>query len=189
MKDAVRNLVRYMINEPEFKSIIEDILEKSGLNNDIRLSSLRIDEKCRVYLTDYNNLEINIKGYQAKTLYIFYLLSPFGVSNADIEKYRDVLVDIYITVYDKNIPCTGRAEDVVNGLLNMEGGKKGRGLNDASNKIRSAFREIIREEKVFNYYIITGDRKCERRLRLPKELIIIENDRLLKIKKSAFIRH
>ena len=186
MENLFRRIVHIMAEKPEVRAIIEEILDLIEQNNNINLSSIRIDQQCRIFLTGYNNAELLIEGYQAKTLYIFYLLSPVCISNADIEQYKDILIDIYLEIYNKKEKGRGRARDFINGLLNPKDGKKGRGLSDATNKIRKALKDAIPDEKILRKYSIEGKRSGGRKISLPKKYILIENDALKEIAKSRF---
>jgi len=185
MKDAVRRVIQSMVDEPEFKSIIRDVLTLSDQKENIRLSRLKVDKEARIYLLDYNNAEVDIEGYQAKVLYLFYLLSPVSVSNADLIKYKDVLIQIYSIIYHKDISM-GRAIETIDGLLNVNKGLKGRGISDATSKIRKALKDVIPDRETFYYYIIDGERRAGRGIRLPEHYIYIDNSALQRIRKSAF---
>jgi len=186
MENILKDIVHIIAKKPEGKAIIEEIMDEIEQNNNLNLSSIRIDQQCHIFLTGYNNTELLIEGYQAKTLYIFYLLSPVCISNTDIEQYKDILIDIYLEIYNKKEKGRGRARDFINGLLNPKDGKKGRGLSDATNKIRKALNDAISDEKILKKYSIEGKRSGGRKISLPKKYILVENETLKEIAKYRF---
>ncbi|NDV66941.1 hypothetical protein [Bacteroides sp. 224] len=178
MEDLIRTIIQTMIKEPLVKSVIEDELNKALLPGNISLSSIRIDKDCNIFLGDYDNAKVEIKGYQAQTLYIFYLLSPVGVSNRDLPVHKDTLKKIYREVCGGKLNDVYRSESVIDGLLNRPGG-----ITDATNKIRVALKKAIPAKEMLNYYMICGNRNCTRQISIPKHLIKVENEQLTKIGK------
>ncbi|MCD7902021.1 MAG: hypothetical protein LUH22_19850 [Bacteroides sp.] len=173
VENVLRNIIQAMIKEPLIKAILEDELNKTSLPDNVRLSPVRIDQHCNIYLMDYDNAKLQIQGYQAKTLYLFYLLSPVGVSNRDLSTHYELLKKIYQVVCLHKMNDDYRAEVVIRGLLFREGV-----ISEATNKIKVALRKIIPLNEVFEYYMIGGNRNCTRQIAIPKSLIKIDNEHL-----------
>lgn len=179
MENTIRNIVRSMLREPHLKAIIIDELHQLPLDENMTLTGIRIDRECDIYLMDADNTKIDIKGLQAKCLYIFYLLWPGGISNRELCEQRGLLKYIYQEVcHYKN--CDGRRIDnVISGMLDRKGG-----ITDAVNKIRTALKAAVIDERLLKYYMIGGRRGCERGIPLAKQLIKVENDLLQEIRHS-----
>lgn len=178
MENAIRSIIQSMIKEPLIRTVIEDELSKLVFPDSLSLSPININKECDISLPAYNNAKIEIKGYQAKTLYIFYLLAPIGIANKELSMYKNILKSIYQEICRHKLNDEYRSENVINGLLEREGG-----ISDATNKINLALKKVITEERIFKYYMISGKRNCERQIIIPKHLIEIDNDVLNKIGK------
>jgi len=190
MEKAIRKIFQSIISEPELKILLEDELNKYNkssleedsdplpeLNINIALSRVLIDQDCRIFLTDYNNAEIDIQGYQAKTIYILHLLSPRGISNSNLNQYKELMKTIYMEICKHKLGDEYRAENMITGLLERKSG-----INDATNKIRKALQMVISDDQIFKYYVISGKRKGKRRILLPKDMVDIDNQALKQIK-------
>lgn len=175
MENAIRSIIQSMIREPLIKTVIEDELNKLVFPEDL-LSPIYINEECDILLPLYDNAKVNIQGYQAKTLYVFYLLSPAGVANRDLIEHKHVLKDIYQEICKQKLNDDYRSECVINGLLEREGG-----VSDANNKINKALKKVIADEQLLKHYMIRGQRNCGRQITIPKHLIEIDNESLNRI--------
>jgi hypothetical protein len=173
----IRDIIRILIREPLIKAFLEEELSKFKPADNIELSSLVVDEACNIYLTDFDNTKIEIKGYQAKTLYLFYLLSPAGVSNRDLPSHYDIIKNIYKEVCHQKMNDEYRSEVVIKGLLFREGA-----ISEATNKIRAAVKKAISSTEISHYYMINGLRNGVRQIPIRKSLIRIENKQLIQVK-------
>lgn len=178
MEDAIRNIIQNMIREPQIKAVIEEELDKLQRIGNITPNLLLINKDSEILLPDHGNTKIDIKGFQAKTLYIFYLLAPTGISNKELAAYKDILKEIYKEVCDHRLSDEYRAESMINGLLYRSGA-----LSEATNKIATALRQTPIAEPLFDYYMIKGKRNRNRQINLPKQLIRVENETLIQISK------
>lgn len=182
MEDIIKQIIQCMTKEPVVKEMIEkelrrtDVTETEKTYNNGLLSRITITSDYKLYLNDYDNQEINIKSYQARTLYLFYLISPVQVSNIELVKYMDVMKIIYANVCNHSTNDEYRADTFVKGLLTRKGG-----ISDATHKINEALNSIIKYEQARRYYLINGKRGEKRYIILPKQLITIENSTLHRI--------
>ena len=193
MEESIRRIIQSIIKDPVLKPLMEEELHKYYFSDAYmsegekaffplakQLATLVIDEDFGIYLRDYNYTRIDIDGYQAKALFIFYLLlAPSGISNAELKNHKRFITKLYQKIRNCDYDI---ARQSVNGMLDREDG-----INDASFKIRKAFKVVIKDEAILQYYIIYGPKGKKRRLMLPREFIEIENT-VLKNMLSAFRR-
>lgn len=130
------------------------------------LSRMIITPDYRIYLPDYNNMEIEM-GALPKALYFLYLRYPEGIVYKHMPDYFSELLNIYKQLR----PNTDEARlhltitKVVNPL--------GNALNENIARIRKAFVEKF-DEHLANNYIISGERGSEYSIPLDRDLITWE---------------
>ncbi len=130
------------------------------------LSGMVITPDYRIFLPDYNNLEIEM-GALPKAIYFLYLRYPEGIIYKHMQDYYNELLNIYKQLRPKtdearlNLTIT----KVVNPL--------GNALNENIARIRKAFVEKF-DEHLANNYIITGERGSQYFIPLDRELITWE---------------
>lgn len=181
MEKAVRRIIKTMIQETPLRDALEEELyafKKEYAKEELKSCKIRIDERCRIFFTNYD-CEMEIRSFQAKTLYLFYLLCPERISNEELSNYKEVLEEIYSEICSFELNDNYRTQKVINGLLVREGG-----ISDSTNKIKIAISEIIKDEELMQEYLITGLRKRKRQIAIPKEYIRIENKVLLELKEK-----
>lgn len=184
MENAIRRIIKQIIEEPLLKSVVEEELKEHYSQNDNSDShSDKVDYKVKIdgnyHLSFTNYPDIEIPSYQAQALYIFYLLAPHGISNRELLNYEEILIKVYKLICKYKIGDDYRAQGVIHGMLIRKGG-----ISDATNKIRKAFKKAISDKELFEQYIISGDRKGKRLIRIPKEEIRVESDSLLELKEE-----
>jgi len=190
MEQAIRRMVQDILEQQEIKVIFEEILSRkyafqpSFFNKARDMPCLiRIDNKCRIILVNYGERVLPLSGYQAKTLYVFYLISPCGIANHNLEKFRDIFMELYKNICDYKMSDYKRAQECVDGIL-----KRKAGLWEANCKIRKALKTVIGNKEELNSYMIYGDRKNKRAIPLDKGLIRIENDKINEIRTKLLER-
>lgn len=130
------------------------------------LSRMTITHDYRIFLPDYNNMEIEM-GALPKAIYFLYLRYPDGIIYKHIPDYFSELLNIYKQLR----PNTDKARlhltitKVVNPL--------GNALNENIARIRKAFVEKF-DEHLANNYIITGERGLQYSIPLDRNLITWE---------------
>lgn len=184
MENIIRQIIQCMTKEPAVKRIIEDELQRNDQHQNeinfstsgtIALSKLTITSEARLILNDYNT-EINIQGYQARTLYLFYLLFPSGISNNELSGHTELMKQIYTLICKHNSNDEYRTDTFINGLFTRKGG-----ISDATHKITRAVKDAITNKDAIHYYLIQGKRAGKRYVMLPKQLITVENTNLQNI--------
>lgn len=125
----------------------------------------------RIFLPDYNNLEIKMTP-MAKAVYFLFLRHPEGIVFKNLPDYRNELRTIYASVcrYDDKERMEKSIMDVTDPMKNT--------INENTSRIRRAFVEQF-DETLAKYYFITGERGEAKKITLPQHLIIWEQ-RLLK---------
>jgi len=134
------------------------------------LSRMRIHNN-RIFLPDYNNLEIKMTP-MAKAVYFLFLRHPEGIIFKNLPDYRNELRAIYASVcrYDDKERMERSVMDVTDPMKNT--------INENTSRIRRAFVEQF-DETLAKHYFITGERGEAKKITLPQHLVIWDQ-RLLK---------
>lgn len=129
-----------------------------------QLSRLVITKDQRLYLPDYNNIEVKMEPL-VKAVYILFLKHPDGIVFKELADYRDELLEIYKSLKPMGLSkrTIQSIEDVTNPLLNS--------INEKCARIRSAFVKEFDEGLAKNYYV-TGERGELKRITLPRDLVV-----------------
>lgn len=165
--DDLLEEVKERITKLRQRGISQYILEQL-IHPDDRLSRLVITKDYRLLLPDYNNMEIKMEPL-IKAVYLLFLNHPEGILFKHLPDYREELAKIYNKV--KPLGLTDRAlqsiEDVTNPLLNS--------INEKCARIRGAFIGQFDDHMARHYYI-DGLRGEKKKISLPRELVVWENN-------------
>jgi uncharacterized protein (DUF1810 family) len=135
------------------------------LKNQIKLSKLTIAKDCSIMLSDYNQ-EVKLEPI-VKAVYLLFLNHPEGIAFKCLPDYRKELADLYQKI--KPYGLTDRAirsiEDVTNPLLNS--------INEKCSRIRAAFLPLV-DASLLDQYIIIGKSGEEKKIALPRDLVVWE---------------
>ena len=135
------------------------------LKNQIKLSKLTITKDCSIILSDYNQ-EVKLEPI-VKAVYLLFLNHPEGIAFKCLPDYRKELADLYQKI--KPYGLTDRAirsiEDVTNPLLNS--------INEKCSRIRAAFLPLV-DASLLDQYIIIGKSGEEKKITLPRDLVVWE---------------
>ncbi len=129
-----------------------------------RLSRLRITKDFRIYLMDYDNMEIKLP-ILPKSVYLLFLRHPEGIRFKELTDYYSELLQIYL----KMSPIGGRSKqeqsirDVTDPCSNS--------INEKCARIREAFVSNF-DDRLARKYYITGKRGEVKRIMLDESLII-----------------
>ena len=130
------------------------------------LSRLRITKDYRIFLVDYQNMEIKLPVLP-KAVFLLFLQHPEGIRFKELTDYYSELLQIYL----KMNPIGGRTKqeqsirDITNPCHNS--------INEKCARIREAFVRNFDDRLAKNYYI-TGKRGEPKRITLDKSMIIWE---------------
>lgn len=180
-KDYADELFSWELYDNEVAIIVEDVREKikllkeKGLAENLllklfkeepKLSRLIVTKDMRIILPDYQNMEIEMEPIN-KAVYLLFLRHSEGIIFKCLPDYRRELADIYqkIKPFGLNDRALRSIEDVTNPCLNS--------INEKCARIRGAFISKFDEQLAKNYYI-TGRRGDEKKIELPRDLIIWE---------------
>lgn len=127
-------------------------------------SRLTIRRGGRVYLSDYENIEVRMPAME-KALYLLFLKYPDGIYISSLCDYREELYEIY-----SHISTRGLREDMVrriNELTNT--------LNDQVSvkisRIKRAFTDAV-GVSLADHYIIQGENAERKKIKLSRNLVI-----------------
>ena len=125
----------------------------------------------RIFLPDYNNLEIEMTP-MVKAVYFLFLRHPEGIVYKDLPDYRNELRTIYASLcrFDDKERMEKSIMDVTDPTKNT--------INENASRIRKAFVKQFDESLAQNYFI-TGERGEAKKITLPSHLVTWEQ-RLLK---------
>lgn len=127
-----------------------------------KLSRLVIHNN-RIFLPDYNNLEIKMTP-MTKAVYFLFLRHPEGIVFKDLPDYRNELRSIYASIccYDDKERIERSIIDVTNPMKNT--------INENASRIKKAFVEQFDDNLARNYYIV-GERGEAKKITLPQNLV------------------
>lgn len=152
-QELVAELRKCGVNE----MVIEEIFHPTR-----KLSRMLIHNS-RIFLTDYQNMEITMSPLP-KAVYFLYLKHPEGINFSSLSDYRDELFDIYagFSGRDSLVSIRASIDDLTNPLSNS--------INEKCSRIKQAFVQKF-EDRLAQYYYITGSRGCRKSITLPRELV------------------
>lgn len=138
------------------------------LKTEQKLSKLVVTRDFRIILPDYNNMEIKMEPL-VKAVYLLFLRHPEGIVFKNLPDYRQELTQIYVKLkpYGINDRVIRSIEDVTNPLLNS--------INEKCARIRGAFIAQF-SDYLARYYYIDGERGEEKKISLPRDMVIWETD-------------
>lgn len=131
-----------------------------------KLSQLLITKDYRLFLSDYNNMEIKMEPL-VKAVYLLFLNHPEGILFKHLPDYREELTQIYIRLKPNGMSDKVRhsIEDVTNPLLNS--------INEKCARIRGAFVGQF-DDWLSKHYYIDGMRAKAKKIDLPRDLVVWE---------------
>lgn len=135
--------------------------------NAIKISKLTITKNFAILLSDYHK-EVKMEPI-VKAIYLLFLKHPEGIAFKCLPDYRKELEDIYQQI--RPLGLTERAkrsiEDVTNPLLNS--------INEKCSRVRAVFQSEV-DSTLLEQYIIIGRSGEAKRISLPRDLVVWENE-------------
>ncbi len=154
VSEKIRRLRQYGVN---------DMVLRSLLQPQIKLSRLRVTSRGQILLPDYGNLEIRMTPL-VKAVYFLFLRHPEGLVFKSLPDFRRELYEIY-----SHLSGRDSGEAVMRSIMDVTDPCKN-SINEKCARIREAFvREF--DDRLAEYYYVTGGRGCTKRVRLPRELV------------------
>ena len=145
---------------------VEEYVLKQLVEPKYKLSCLHITKDYRIFLPDYNNIEIQMTPLP-KAVYLLFLNHPEGILFKNLPDYRQELETIYYAI-------THRLDDekIKESIMRVTD-PTDNSINEKCSRIREAFLSHFTEELAKKYYI-TGYKFSPKRITLPRELITFE---------------
>ena len=157
--------IRERINELRKRgyqfTLLQDLVEKQPT-----LSRMVITKDYRIYLPDYNNIEITMSPLP-KSVFLLFIRHPEGIPFKQLTDYREELLDIYKEVGNRVVESNVRnsIRDITDPTNNS--------INEKCARIREAFLKHFDTPYAKNYYI-TGKRGEPKKITLPRELVDLQ---------------
>lgn len=133
-------------------------------SSDVEISRLVIDKHYRIWLPDYNRMEIEMTPLP-KSLFLLFLRHPEGIKFPDLVNYKSELLSIY-----NQITNSSSKEDIRKRIDEMTDMRKN-SINEKCSRIKEAFISKI-EQRLANHYIISGGRGEAKRIVLDRSYVI-----------------
>lgn len=127
------------------------------------LSRLVVDKDYRIFLPDYNNIEITMQPLP-KAVFFLFLQHPEGIPFKQLDDYFPELLEIYKHVGNREIE-----ENILNSIGDITDPTKN-SINEKCSRIREAFLKHFDAAYAQHYYI-TGKRGEPKKITLPRELV------------------
>lgn len=132
----------------------------------VRLSPLRILRSGRLFLTDYDGVEVKMPNI-AKALYFLYLRHPEGLRYKDVADHRDELLELYGGITGRDDPAEiARSIDLLADPF-------GNALNVNASRIKAAFRNVV-SDRIARFYYLEGAAGEVKKVPLDRDLVIWE---------------
>ena len=130
------------------------------------LSRLVVDKDYRIFLPDYNNLEITMSPLP-KAVYLLFLRHPEGIPFKRLRDYHDELLDLYKQVSNRVIES-----NIENSIRDITDPTKN-SINEKCSRIREAFLTHF-DFAYAQHYFVTGRRGEPKRITLPRKLVDLQ---------------
>lgn len=159
IKERIERLKKIGINE---------VILKSLLISDTKISRMNISKDYRIYLIDYNNKEI-VMPPLPKAIFFLFLKHPEGILFKHLSEYKNELKQIYLKLTPRS-----ESKDILESLNDVTDSTKN-SINEKCSRIREAFVKEF-DESLAKYYFITGDRATPKKIILDRKLVNFECD-------------
>lgn len=128
-----------------------------------RLSRVRITKDFRIILVDYNELEIRMLPLP-KAVFLLFLRHPEGIRFKELSDYAEELLQIYVALHPN-----GTAESHRRSIRDITDSTKN-SINEKCARIRETFLKHF-NEYLAHFYFVTGLRGEPKRIKLDRNLV------------------
>jgi hypothetical protein len=127
-------------------SLREKMLFAQNMKKFSPLSTLKIDTKYKIFLPEFNNIEIKLRPLE-KALYFLFMRYPDGIYHSSLSEHRTELYEIYASISTMGdlTEMKYRIDDMVNALNDSASQKISR--------IKRVFEDAIGPDLAKHYYI------------------------------------
>ena len=141
--------------------LLQDLIEEQPT-----LSRLVIDKDFRIFLPDYNNVEITMSPLP-KAVYLLFLKHPEGILFKHLHDYYSELLEIYKQISNRVVE-----KNILRSIQDITDPSKN-SINEKCTRIREAF--LKQFDYVYaQHYFITGKRGEPKKITLPRELVDLQ---------------
>ncbi len=162
--EALKQSGKFFIIAPKVEQLLKTYLHNNESKSN-EISSLYIDKDFRLFLPQYNNIEIKL-AHLTKAIYILFLKRPNGIHLNELQQHKQELFKIYKCISYKL--SLDKMEASINDLLHNENT-----IFVHLSRIKSAFVKQFTNTYAYNYYI-QGEKGKEKFIVLPQEKISFE---------------
>jgi hypothetical protein len=162
--------VQSQLSMPEIHhalSVLESLRIKMLYSQNFRQNSppsrLKIGRGGRIFLTDYENIEIRMPSME-KALYILFLRHPEGIYLSSISDHREELREIYSGISTRGLleDMNRRIDEMTNVLRDQ--------ISVKISRIRKAFTDVI-GASLADHYVIQGEHAQKKSIKINRELV------------------
>ncbi len=143
------------------ESLRVKMLFSQNFKQNVPLSKLIMDERGKIYLPDFGNIEIKLKPLE-KTIYKFYLAHPEGVRFSDLKDYKEELSKYYLSYINDDDGDIDHVKRVIDERIEKLVNITNNAAAEKVAKIKVAFVKAIGEELAKHYYIQGGNGEVKR---------------------------
>jgi hypothetical protein len=146
------------------ESLRVKMLFSQNFKQSVPLSKLVIDNRKRIFLPDFGNIEIKLRPLE-KTLFFLYLRHPDGIGLSFLCDYKNELYDIYTSLSSIGdlYEMRNRIDEMVNITSNS--------AVEKISKIKATFVKAIGDELAKSYYIQGGNGEVKK-MELDRGLVV-----------------
>ncbi len=152
------------INELNEMGISYDIVLKLiKINEKRKLSRLIITSDYKIFLPDFNDLEIVLSPLP-KTVFLLFLRHPEGIRLKNLFDYKTELIQIYQKISSRD--DIAKAYKSINDLIDPTNNS----INEKNSRIRESFVQHFNDD-IAKYYYITGKRAMPKKILISRSLV------------------
>ena len=169
-ENIVHNLIEFFIDEirdRKHKINVKELVQAaidSGLTQHT-LSRIKIDEKYKITLLDYNEMKIEMSTL-AKTLYLFFINHPEGIELKKLVEHKNELLNIYQNI--SNRENVSSIQQSIEELIDV----RKTSINENLSRIKKAFKDKIKNDHIARFYYVNGIRGGTYSISLDRILLI-----------------
>ena len=159
--EEIRQHIQALCNKGVNTMFLHDLIDDT-----VHLSRLHITSDNRIFLTDYNNMEI-VMPKLPKAVFFLFLRHQRGIRFKELPDYYDELLQIYRGLHP--IGSKEKHEQSIRDVTDPFSNS----INEKCARIREAFVRHF-DDHLARYYYITGSRGCLKNISLDRSRVIWE---------------